>query len=383
MKADRATDATPPSRKASASRARKRAYAIHRWSGLISGANVLLLSVTGVILLVADEVEQLIGSEAEAQALSSKVAIDSSGFDPSLRALRAAHPDDEIAQLAFPADGSAPEFRVLRGDPEGDRTVVRFEVDSESGVPRELPERSEETFLRWVLRLHANLLLGFPGTVIVGVVGLFFLVSCVTGWIVHLPALRAGRGLSLDWVRWRRNAAVVTSDLHVLLGFSSLAFNSLLALTGVAITLGALLAQLWILGQVKHFEALYEGRSTRIEADLGRVYENARRTFPSGRIEAIVLPGQLQGDHHFLIFVESEGIFSEFLPTVGLAEIDASAEVSPLPLPWWVEAIAVAAPLHFGSFGGSAVRWVYALLGSAAGALSVTGGLLWLRRRRT
>ena len=38
--------------------------------------------------------------------------------------------------------------------------------------------------------------------------------------------------------------------------------------------------------------------------------------------------------------------------------------------------------LHFGSFGGNPVRWLYVLMGLAGAALFYTGNLLWVESRR-
>jgi len=48
----------------------------------------------------------------------------------------------------------------------------------------------------------------------------------------------------------------------------------------------------------------------------------------------------------------------------------------------WGETVNAFFALHFGSFGGNAVRWLYVLMGLAGAALFHTGNVLWIESRR-
>ena len=52
-------------------------------------------------------------------------------------------------------------------------------------------------------------------------------------------------------------------------------------------------------------------------------------------------------------------------------------------LPWYLKALLVSQPLHFGDYGGQAMKLLWALLDIATIILLGTGLYLWLKRGKT
>ena len=70
--------------------------------------------------------------------------------------------------------------------------------------------------------------------------------------------------------------------------------------------------------------------------------------------------------------------------TTHLDPYSGEVDVHDLPgrMDGWSEAVNAFFALHFGSFGGNPVRWLYLLMGLAGAALFYTGNLLWIESRR-
>jgi len=62
--------------------------------------------------------------------------------------------------------------------------------------------------------------------------------------------------------------------------------------------------------------------------------------------------------------------------------VDAQTEkvIATVDLPWYMVALRVAQPLHFGDYGGQALKLLWALLDIVTIVVLVTGLYLWLKR---
>ena len=193
---------------------------------------------------------------------------------------------------------------------------------------------------------------------------------------VFFGALR--RGLT-----WR----LLLADWHKLIGIGTLGFNLLMAVTGILLTLGQVLINLYSYSVISSLEpiAFDEGASRPAIVSVDRVVTTARETFPDKNVRWISFPGQLQGDHHYVAFAYQAGRFFSRIPYVALINAyDAELSLT-VDLPWYITMIYIAVPLHFGDFGGLPLRIVYAFFGLSAGALSVTGFIMYAikyRRRK-
>ena len=362
----------------------KRIYAIHRWSGLIAGVNVLILSLTGAFLLFGEDIEHwLRGIEHthanQAPTIESQEA-PAYSLDYARQQLNSRYPDGDIVRIRFAQEESLlHEFRLSFESIPGETEFLTITFNPYTGELLEQAQEEEASLSNWVLQLHADLFLGTGGTLLIGIAGLLLLVSSITGLIVYFPYTKT---LTFGLIRWNKPWQIITGDWHKLIGIASLAFNVIIAFTGVAITLGFLAAQIWVLGNVKQLTGGAPKETAVIAASLDAVYTNAQKTLKGSILETINFPADLQGEHHFLIFARNEGTFAEFLPVVALAEINESASVTHLALPWWLKIVAISAPVHFGAYGGWPVKLIYTLFGLTSGLLSISGFYLFVKKRK-
>ena len=64
-----------------------------------------------------------------------------------------------------------------------------------------------------------------------------------------------------------------------------------------------------------------------------------------------------------------------------LIDAETGAFTDSRNLPWYVAALLISQPLHFGDYGGMPLKIIWALLDIATIAILITGLYLWMARR--
>ncbi len=170
-------------------------HRVHRWTGLASALNLLVLALTGMLLVFHGEIDHALGTvppPAAAPAGGATPAPLAAIVDAARRrepalAVRYVSADPEDPSRVFVTMQPA----ALRGE-AGQRNFV---FDAYTGAPlAAIPESGGLT--GWLFRLHVELFAGNPGRVYVLLVGVTFLVSLATGVLVYAPfARRLGFGV--------------------------------------------------------------------------------------------------------------------------------------------------------------------------------------------
>jgi uncharacterized iron-regulated membrane protein len=192
------------------------------WSGLAIGLYVLVVSITGSIVVYRNELY--------VAATPNPIVVTPSG--PLLS-------DDELKAAATRAYPGYLVNGITR--PVNPGQAVTISLDGVQGHKDRLfnPYSGEDLgdstpfgvwFVSKLLELHDDLLAGSTGRSINGVGALLLTVLALTGMVVWWPGIQTWRrGLLVRRnVGWRR----FTWDLHSMIGFWSLAFVVLFALSG-------------------------------------------------------------------------------------------------------------------------------------------------------
>jgi uncharacterized iron-regulated membrane protein len=208
---------------------RRVCFRIHLWTGLLSGAYMVLMSVTGSAIVFRGELGRWLTPVPRVVPAGRRRTRDELVADAE-RAL----PQWSVTELTVPGDPTEPaEIRLRRGQRRVDKIFNPYSGDLiGERVPRE--PRSIER----LADLHDNLLAGPRGRFANGVGALALTVLCITGAVVWWP--RAGapgalkRRLTMRRGRtWRRTAW----SLHTAVGFWMLALLSIWAVSGVYLAL--------------------------------------------------------------------------------------------------------------------------------------------------
>lgn len=113
-----------------------------------------------------------------------------------------------------------------------------------------------------------------------------------------------------------------------------------------------------------------------------RATDTARAAEPQMAIVFVAFPGtNFAGPHHYAVFMRgtpplTTRLFKPVLIDAQTAELTVTRE-----LPWYVKALLVSQPLHFGDYGGMPLKTIWALLDILTIVVLGSGLYLWLKRR--
>jgi uncharacterized iron-regulated membrane protein len=353
---------------------------LHKWSSLVCTVFMLLLCLTGLPLIFAHEIAHLTGKAVELPEAQAKTRLAT--LDAVVAAARARHPD-RVVQYVSPDEEDARLWYVTltpTPDPTDDYRSVA--VDGRSATVLAEP-RFDEGFMYWMLRLHVDLFAGQPGKLFLGLMGLLLVVAIVSGVVLYAPFMR-----KLDFGTVRRASGPRTRwlDLHNLLGIVTLVWALVVGATGVINTWADLLIKYWQYDQLSALLAPYQGQALVPEAErapLQRTLAAAQSRLPDKKLSFIAFPGTaFSSPHHVTYFMKGNTpLTAKLLQPVLVDARNAEVTVAP-ELPWYLTALLLSQPLHFGDYGGMPMKILWALLDVATIVVLGSGLYLWLKKRR-
>ena len=213
---------------------------LHRWCGLIATPFFLLLCLTGTVLVFHHEIDEALGYVPTVQGAA---AIASAQLDPVATAALARHPGYRIDNVSWDAEEHPGLVRVsLRAadaSTQPERVRTWFQADTATAI--EVPGAAE-TPTGFLLRLHAQWLLGLPGELFGAVVALLVLISLLSGVVVYAPYMRR---ILFGVIRRGRGARLTQIDLHNYIGALMLGWGLVVSATGVLLGTGSLSLAYW------------------------------------------------------------------------------------------------------------------------------------------
>jgi uncharacterized iron-regulated membrane protein len=118
-------------------------------------------------------------------------------------------------------------------------------------------------------------------------------------------------------------------------------------------------------------------------ADIDDVVAEARRALDGNTPASIVLPtaARFGTPRHFIVWTKGPTPITSRLFTPALIDAETGQLVTARGLPWYLRALQVSRPLHFGDYGGLPLKIIWALLDLAAILVLASGVYLWLGKR--
>ena len=354
----------------------RRWYLVHTWSSLICTAFLLLLCVTGLPLIFGDEIDALTSSPTPPVIASRPPA----SFDAVIADARKAHPGN--VPLFVGRDDDAPIDYVTtapRADsPSAEMVVDQF--DATTGRRLDLPPANSGV-MYVILRLHEGLLLDLPGELFLAVMGLCLVVSLVSGTVVYAPFMRK---LPFGTVRKDRSRRVRWLDTHNMIGIVTLAWLSVVGVTGVINCLSTPIVALWKSQELSRMTASYADAPlpTRL-ASVDAAIRTAQAAAPGMKLSFVAFPGsEYSSRHHYAVFLTGATPLTEKLMKPALIDAQTGRLTAMSDMPFYAKILFLSQPLHFGDYGGLPLKIIWALLDIAAIAVLGSGVYLWLGRRR-
>jgi uncharacterized iron-regulated membrane protein len=202
---------------------RRALFQVHLWSGIAVGLYVFMISVTGSVLVFSNELFRA----------ATPAPIISKSSDPRLsdiqltQAATRQYPGYRVVKIGRALDPDEAVDVWLRRGNDIQRRLFDARTGSDMG-------KSVPTAIRLIsilLDLHDNLLAGSTGREVNGAGALVVLVLAISGLAIWWPGVKTWRrSLSVHrGVGWKR----FIWDLHSMIGFWSLGFILVFALSGL------------------------------------------------------------------------------------------------------------------------------------------------------
>ncbi len=352
-------------------------YLVHKWTSLICTAFLLLLCVTGLPLIFEHEIDELSGAHGELKPVASDRLLD---LDEIMARALANRPGEVGLFISF--DEDRPVVNVTTGPrPDAPETAMQFQsLDQRTGEVVTAPAGGVMDF---ILRLHTDLFLGLPGLLFMGLMGLLFFVATVSGVVVYRPFMAK---LDFGTVRTSRSTRLKWLDYHNLLGIVTLAWVSVVGLTGVINTLSQPIIQIWQATQLAEMTAPYKAMAPVDPRRLGSInaaVETAKAVAPGMRPQFVAFPGgYFSSKHHYAVFMQGDTPLTKTLLTPALVDAETGELTAIRKMPWYAQALLLSQPLHFGDYGGLPLKILWAVLDIITIIVLGSGLYLWLGRRR-
>jgi uncharacterized iron-regulated membrane protein len=359
-------------------------YLVHKWTSLACTLFLLMLCLTGLPLIFHDEIDAALG-HAPGEGMIGR---GSSGTGPGLLPLDVMlakalnnRPGDVPLFMAF--DNDRPLMTITTGPrPDAAAAEMTMQIFDRSTGRSAGPENDGLT--AFLLRVHTDMLLGLPGELFLGGMGLLFVVAIISGVVLYAPFMRK---LEFGTLRVSRSARVKWLDYHNLLGIVATAWMIVVGATGVINALATPIMQIWQRNELAEMTRAYAGKPALPPSRYGSLdaaMAKARAARPGNNPQFIAFPGgSYSSKHHYAVFLQGDTPLTERLLTPALIDAETGRLTDVRPMPWYTRALSLSQPLHFGDYGQLPLKLLWAMLDLFTLHILGTGLYLWLGKRRT
>jgi uncharacterized iron-regulated membrane protein len=337
-------------------------FYIHSTAGLLSGLFILLMSLSGAALVYQDEMD------------TAKNSIFDSGYlvpvDTAYREIQKAYPGAQISSCEF-ARGAYSFFIYDTAFKKGEKALEVFVHNPTGSIAGE--RGTGDTFAAWLSKFHRSLHLGKTGEWLLGFFALIFLISIITGFILFRKKIFSV--LLFRRSAWKKN------NLHQIIGTWALLFNLMIAVSGF-----------WMQRYVfkKEFYQSYNytpvvKASPPLSFNFDSAYAGIKKRYPDFTAAVIYFAQSNKGK----TAVYGSRASNAFIHSKKFADVimlDSAGGISSTRLINENSAgdkyDIINSQLHMGKYGGWGIKLIYFVFGLTGALLSITGFLVWWRRRR-
>ena len=359
---------------------------IYKWTSLVCTAFLLLICVTGIPLVFRDEINDLLDDSlpyASVPANTPNVSLD------RLAEISRKMYPDEIILFMFSDDDEpkivvtmAPSWKAFTENRKSAHWI-KFDAHTAQILKQTKPfDEDGVRFMDVILKLHRDLFAGLPGELFMGFMALLFVIAIVSGVVIYGPFMRK---LDFGTVRADRSPRLKWLDLHNMLGVVTLAWALVVGATGVINELSKPLFGLWQMTDVKAMLAPMQGKPTPSIAELSSpqgALDKTRAALPDMIATSVVFPGATFGSpFHYLIWTKGREPLTSRLFSPVLVDARTGELTNIVTMPWYLRALEVSRPLHFGDYGGMPLKIIWALLDLVTIVVLGSGLYLWWTRR--
>ncbi len=352
---------------------------IHTWTSLVCTLFLFLLALTGLPLIFHHEIEHLLGEAPELREMAS----DAPRLDLQqlVEAGERHRPGEVLQYLGWEDDEPNGVVTIMAAtagtEPNSSHT---FMLDARSGEAVEMPA-ANGGFMMLMLRLHVDMFAGLPGKLLLAFMGILFVVAIISGVVLYSPFMRR---LDFGTVRQHKSTRLRWLDLHNLIGIVTLVWALTVGITGVISACADLLISAWRNDTLAAMVAPYRDAPPLTErAPATRLLDIAQQAAPGMQPDFIAFPGtRFSSEHHYSVFMKGNTHLTSHLWTPVLIDAKTLQVTAVASRPWYMDALAMSQPLHFGDYGGRPMQILWAVLDVLTIIVLGSGLYLWWVRRR-
>lgn len=363
---------------------------VHTWTGILSGLFLYVCFLTGALTMLKLPLNQW-----ALQTEASFPPIERDQYDHLIQQVLTDYPEARkslTVYLPLAQPQIAPLTWSVENEETHSSTIWQASLDDDNNL---LVERASFSAIGDFFD-HIHRTAGIPGgeghdaigTYVMGIVAALYFFAMVSGLIIFLPtwfkdifSLRQGKNRKRYWL-----------DFHNILGISALPFHLIIAITTVAFAYHDLFydsLREMVYKETPMFSRPPANTGANI-SDLATISELERgiqRLEPEFEIAQVRLNGIGTPRASALVGGDLSGqwvrgpdyAYAVSNPYTGEAGYTA---MLPSQSGFMGKVVNGFFTLHFGGFGGEAIRWVYVALGLSGALLFFTGNLLWIETRR-
>ncbi len=374
----------------------RRWYLVHKWSSLVCTVFLLVICISGLPLVFQDEINDAVKMSREAPPLAPGDTREAD-LDQMIAQSRARFPGQLIGDIYWADDEPAvfvslvPSFEAVREHPdlahwlkfdvrtaELINTSEQYERDMSAPLPRIVTG-----LMSVLLHVHVDLFAKLPGQLFLSFMALLFVVAIVSGGVLYGPFMKK---LSFGTVRRGRSARLKWLDLHNLLGIVVLTWMFVVGVTGAINEIAVPLMQVWVRTEVRSAWSAYAGHAPPAQEGMASVHaavDTARRAVPDMTVTNMLFPRPDFGSaYHYWFWAQGSTPLSKRLSTVVLVDARTGELTRVLGMPWYLTALDLSRPLHFGNYGGLPLKMLWAVFDLITIAVLISGLYLWFARRQ-
>ncbi len=355
----------------------------HRWTSLICTLFLLLLCLTGLPLIFADEIDGWLNPTHYEQLPKNTPMAN---LDPMIALAKSRYPKQLVTSLFVDDDEPQVQVSMAPTWKPDDKLAHALQFDQRTGkLMKDDPpfDQQPQTFIGLMLSLHIDLFLDLPGQLFLGVMGMLFVISIISGIVLYGPFMKK---LDFGTVRFERAKRLKWLDLHNLLGIATAVWLLVVGLTGIMNELSAPLFGLWRQTDVQAMLDKYKGSPIPAQNELTSVqaaYRTAQKALPGMIVTSVVYPGNMFGSpYHYLLWAHGNTPLSSQLFSPVLVDARSGKLSAIVKMPGYLRALEVSRPLHFGNYGGTPLKVLWVLFDLVAIIVLISGVYLWIVRRK-
>ncbi|MCV4262235.1 PepSY-associated TM helix domain-containing protein [Pseudomonas capsici] len=352
---------------------------VHTWSSLICTLFLLMLAVTGLPLIFHHEIDHLLGDAPHYREMPADTP--RLNLEQLVQAAEAHRPGEVLQYFGWDEDDPNGVMAITAAtagtEPNSSHT---FALDARTGEAQEMPS-ANGGFMMVMLRLHVDMYAELPGKLLLAFMGLLFVVAIVSGTVLYAPFMRK---LEFGTVRAGKSTRTRWLDLHNLIGVVTLTWALVVGVTGVISACADLLIASWRNNALATMIEPYRDAPPLLQrAPATHLLDIAEAAVPGMQPDFIAFPGtRFSSEHHYAVFLKGNTHLTAHLATPVLIDAQTLQVSALVARPWYMDALGMSQPLHFGDYGGMPMKILWAVLDVLTIIVLGSGLYLWWVRRR-